>query len=82
MSGYEKKQVEKEFKSFTSRNFEKPAKCKNIDQVRFYVNELSVKITEFKSRFNYVPDHAYALLTQYNNLQNRMIFTDFKNTYL
>ena len=82
MSGYEKKQVEKEFKSFTNRNFEKPSRCKNIDQVRFYVNELSQKIKELKRKFNYVPDSAYALLTQYNKLQNRMVFADFKNTYL
>ena len=82
MSRYEKKQVEKEFKSFTNKHFEKPAKCRNIDQVRFYVQELSDKITEFKRRFNYVPDAAYSLLSQYNNIQNTMVFAHFKQNYL
>ena len=82
MSTYEQKKVEKEFKKFTRRHFEKPSKCKNLDQVRFYVHELSNKIREFKNRFNYVPDHAYALLTQYNNVQNSMIFTNFRHNYL
>ena len=82
MSRFEKKQVEKELKRFTDRHFEKPSKCRNIDQVRFYVRELTERITELKRRFNYVPDHAYTLLTQYNTLQNSMIYRNFKQNYL
>ena len=81
MSRFEKKQVEKELKRFTKRHFEKPSKCKNIDQVRFYVRELSEKIRDLKKKFNYVPDYAYALLTQYNSVQNGMIYTNFKKNY-
>ena len=81
MSEFEKKRVDNEFHSFTKRNFEKPNKCKNLDQIRFYVGELSAKMDDFKNRFNYVPNRAYALLSQYNQLQNTMVYAQFKNSY-
>ncbi len=81
MSEFEKKRVETEFKDFTKRNFEKPRRCKNLEQIRFYVRELSTKIEELKHRFNYVPKSAYLLLSEYNSLQNKMVFADFKSTY-
>ncbi len=82
MSNYERRKIELELKSFTSRNFERPAECRNSDQVRFYVQELSGKIQEYNSRFNYVPGWAYALLAQYNACQNKFIQQDFRNMYL
>ncbi len=81
MTDFEKKKLEFEFNQFAKRNFEKPRNCKNIDQIRFYIEELSQKIEEFKSSFDYVPDSAYMLLSQYNRLQNQMIFAEFKNSY-
>lgn len=81
MSEFEKKRLDAEFSSFAKRNFEKPARCKNLEQIRFYVNELSMKVDELKRRFNYVPDSAYVLLSQYNSLQNRMVYMNFKNSY-
>jgi hypothetical protein len=81
MSEYEKKKLEMELKDFTSRNFERPANCKNLDQTRFYVKELCAKIAEYEARFNYVPQWAYTLLAQYNLVQNNMILVEFKNTY-
>lgn len=81
MSELEKRRIDREFQLFTVRNFEKPKKCKNIDQVRFYVNELAMKMDDFKDRFNYVPNAAYKLLAEYNALQNTMVFEHFKNTY-
>ena len=81
MSEFEKKRIDREFQIFTARNFENPKRCKNLDQIRFYVQELSAKVEEFKSRFNYVPSKAYTLLTQYNQIQNRMVFAEFKNAY-
>jgi hypothetical protein len=81
MSNYEKKQLEKAFNTFTKRNFEAPRRCKNLDQIRFYVKELSLKMEEFKNRFNYVPQQAYTLLAQYNSLQNKMMFVNFQEAY-
>ncbi|MEQ8242671.1 hypothetical protein [Fulvivirga sp.] len=81
MSEFEKKRIDREFQIFTSRNFESPKRCKNLDQIRFYVQELSTLVEDFKRRFNYVPDSAYNLLTQYNTLQNQLVFANFKNSY-
>ena len=77
MSEFEKKRIDGEFKKFVKRNFETPKRCKNLEQIRFYVRELCIKIEEFKKSFNYVPKSAYALLAQYNSLQNKMVYADF-----
>ena len=81
MSQFEQTQLESELKKFTDQNFESPYKCKNPEQIRFYVRELCTKIEEYKSRFNYVPNWAYSLLSQYNQVQNQMVYIDFRNTY-
>jgi hypothetical protein len=81
MSDFERKKIELELKTFTSRNFEKPSECRNLDQIRFYVRELCLKIEELEARFHYVPQWAYSLLAQYNSRQNTMISVDFRNTY-
>lgn len=81
MSEFEKKQLEREFNRFTRKNFEAPRKCKNHDQIRYYVRELSLKMDELKRQFNYVPQSAYVLLAQYNNLQNKMVYNNFTAAY-
>jgi hypothetical protein len=77
MTTTERKLVEADLKDFTSRNFEKPLDCKNLDQIRFYVRELCLKIEELENRFEYVPNSAYSLLAQYNMRQNSMINKEF-----
>lgn len=81
MSDFEKKRLELELKNFTSRNFERPWDCKNLDQIRFYVSELCGKIEEYERSFNYVPSWAYTLLAQYNMVHNTLLHRDFHNTY-
>jgi hypothetical protein len=81
MSDFEKRKLEIELKNFTTRNFERPSDCRNLDQIRFYVKELCDKIDEYERRFNYVPSWAYYLLAQYNMVQNSMLHADFRNAY-
>lgn len=81
MSSYERKRLEMELRQFASRNFERPSECRNLDQLRFYVRELCLKIEEFQKRFDYVPNSAYALLAQYNEKQNTMLLLEFKDAY-
>jgi len=81
MSDYDKKKLEMELKNFTSRNFERPSDCRNLDQIRYYVKELCKKIEEYELRFNYVPQWAYSLLAQYNLVQNRMLHLEFVTSY-
>jgi hypothetical protein len=81
MSDFEKRKIDSELREFTSKNFERPADCKNSEQIRFYISELGSKIIEIEGRFSYVPSWAYTLLAQYNAKQNSLIHAEFRNTY-
>lgn len=81
MTDYERKKIEMELKAFTSRNFERPAECQNLEQIRFYVRELCLKIEELEDQFKYVPDWAYVLLAQYNAKQNTLLQLEFRDAY-
>ena len=81
MSNFERKKLELDLRKFAERNFESPGNCRNIDQIRFYVRELCLKIEEYETRFNFVPSGAYSLLAQYNLVQNRLIHIEFRKAY-
>jgi hypothetical protein len=81
MTDYEKTKLDVALKEFTSRNFEKPNNCKNLGQIRYYIRELCLKIEEYETRFQYVPESAYSLLSQYNLVQNSLIYEDFHKNY-
>ncbi|MFZ6009967.1 MAG: hypothetical protein ACOYXT_06410 [Bacteroidota bacterium] len=81
IQAFDKKKIDLELKMFTSMAFEKPANCRNLDQIRFYVRELCGKIEDLEKRFNYVPDWAYTLLAQYNALQNQLVLVEFRRSY-
>jgi hypothetical protein len=81
MTPFEQQKIEMELRSFTSRNFERPANCRDLEQVRFYVRELCLKIEEMEMEFDYVPEWAYALLSQYNAKQNMMLQLEFRSEY-
>ena len=81
MTAFERKKLEFDFFGFVKKNFVKPRQCKNIEQILFYIKELTEKIEHMKHQHNYVPESAYKLLSDYNRLQNQMLFVEFKNTY-
>jgi len=81
MSDFEKTSIEQDLKIFTSRNFEDPSDCKNLEQIRFYVNELYQKIHELEARFDYAPSWAYTLLARYQAKQNVLIHVQFRGAY-
>lgn len=78
---FEKRRIEREFQIFASRNFERPAKCRNTEQIRYYVHELSMMIKGMERRKAIVPDSAYQLLSQYNQELNRKVYADFRSNY-
>lgn len=81
MTRFEQKKIDVEFSKFAQMNFDKPQNCRNIGQIRYYMDELTSKMKELRSSFNYVPDSAHAMLAQYNNAQNRIILKNFKEVY-
>ena len=81
MASVDRKKIESELNAFALRNFEKPADCKDLEQIRFYIRELCVRIEDLETRFEYVPHSAYKLLAQYNQKQNTIINKDLDNLY-
>ena len=81
MSDYERHRIEIKFKEFTSKNFEKPTKCRNLEQIRYYIRELCHTIEEMESKHSFVPTGAYSLLAQYNARQNSFINQEFTRNY-
>jgi len=81
MTRFEQKKLDLEFSKFTRMNFDKPQKCKSIGQIRYYMQELSNKMNTLKHSFNYIPNSAHILLSQYNAAQNRLIFKNFQEVY-
>jgi hypothetical protein len=81
METYEVKKSELDLLNFTRRNFERPGECRNVDQIRFYVRELCMKIEDHERKFNYVPAWAYSLLAQYNHVHNKLLCVQFAEIY-
>jgi hypothetical protein len=81
MTEFEKKTLEMELRSFAAVHFEKPSRCTNLDQIRFYISELCSKIDQYDKEFQYVPADAYSLLAQYNAQQNTILYKQFVSTY-
>lgn len=81
MSHSDREKLENDLRTFTARNFVRPSECTDLEQVRFYVRELCLKIEELEQKFDYVPSSAYTLLAQYNSRQNAIITVEFRNNY-
>ena len=75
------KTVEKEFKRFVRQNLLKPRKCKKIDDTNYCIQQMHLKIQEFKHRFDYVPASAQLMFREYQNIQDRMVYENFRETY-
>ena len=75
------KAAEKEFRKFVKRNLPKPKKCKRIDEANYCLQQIHLKIQEFKSKFNYVPASAQLMFYEYQNIQDRMVYENFRETY-
>jgi hypothetical protein len=81
MNSFDQKKRELEFRAFANRHFERPSDCRNADQIRFYVQELCQKISEYENRFNQAPAYAYVLLAQYNLAHNQLVHREFVSSY-
>ncbi len=75
------KAAEKEFRRFVRHNLVKPKRCKNFDDANYCIQQVHLKIQEFKSKFNYVPASAQKIFNEYQNIQDRMVYENFRETY-
>jgi hypothetical protein len=73
---YHHSRVDTQFERFYKRHFEDPRECRNVEQVRFYLGEISRKIEEYRRSYNYVPEKALNLWESYKKIYNRMVHSD------
>jgi len=81
MTDFEKRDLDPALIEFAHRNFMKPGECRNLDQVRYYANELCQKIEEYYARFQYVPVWAFVLLSQYKHVQIHLVHKNLRPIY-
>jgi len=75
------KKAEREFKRFVKHNLIKPRKCKRIDQANYCIQRMHTIIQEFKLEFNFVPKSAQLMFYEYQNIQDRMVYENFRQSY-
>jgi len=75
------KKAEREFKRFVKDHLLKPGKCKKIDEATYCIQQVHLKIQEFKHKFNYVPVSAQLMFNKYQSIQDRMVYENFRHTY-
>ena len=81
MTDFEKMNLDSALREFAHRNFMKPDECRNLDQVRYYANELCQKIEEYYAQFQYVPGWAIVLLSQYKHMQIHLVHKNLRPMY-
>jgi hypothetical protein len=77
----QEKQAEKEFKRFAKRHLMHPKRVRRIEQTQHFIYELHKLINDYRLRFNYVPDEAHLMFSEYQNIQDRMVYENFRQTY-
>ena len=78
---YIKKLIEKEFRNYVRENLLKPVECKRIDQTNRCIDQLHRLMSEYKLRFDFVPISAQVIFSKYQNIQDRMVYENFRETY-
>ena len=75
------KLAEREFRGYARKNLPHPGKVTNLEQTQHLLHELHVLMNEFKQRFNYVPEDARLKFNAYKNIQDSMVYDEFRQTY-
>lgn len=75
------KQAEKEFRRYAKRNLPDPKKITRLEQTQTLLFELHNLMRDFKIRFNYVPNEVHLRFNAYKNIQDRMVYDNFRKSY-
>ena len=75
------KEAEREFKRFVKYNLLKPGKCERYDQINYCIQQMHTIIQELEIKFNYVPVSARLMFIEYKNIQDRMVYENFRHSY-
>ena len=72
MKDCKQKKIEACFHRFVENHFVPPALCKDLGQLKFYIDELYAKIEEASQQFGFVPTAAFVLLSDYDAVHKQM----------
>jgi len=75
------KQAEKEFRRYARKNLPNPRKIKRLEQTQYLICELHHLMNDFMIRFDHIPEEAHLLFYAYKNIQDRMVYDNFKHSY-
>ena len=82
MKNFETEKIaEREFRKFARQHLLKPGKCKRIDHTIYCIYQMHIIIKEFKVRFNYVPVSAHLMFNKYKEIQDRLVYENFRESY-
>ena len=77
----ERRKIELELRNLISESLQKPSECKNLEQIRYCIQQVCLRIEQLEAESHTVPQWLYALLAQYNARQNSILLADFIQTY-
>ena len=66
------KKVEMDFDLFVNKNFEPPEHCKNLGQIKYYLDELYLAIESFNKSGEQVPLKVFILISQYTEVAKQL----------
>ncbi len=75
------KLAEKEFRRYAKSNLPNPKKITELEQTQSLLFELHNLMNDFKTRFNHIPIEAHLIFNAYKNIQDRMVYDNFKKSY-
>jgi hypothetical protein len=73
--------AEREFQRYARKNLPHPRKVTQLKQTQHLLHELHVLMNDFKQRFNHVPEDARLKFNAYKNIQDSMVYDEFRQTY-
>jgi hypothetical protein len=75
------KMAERAFRRFAKQNLLKPSKCKKIDEANYCIQQMHTCVQELKMKFDHVPASAQLMFNAYQNIQDRMVYENFRQSY-
>lgn len=75
------KLAEREFRRYARKYLPPPGKVTRLEQTQHLLHELHLLINDFKKRFNYVPEDARLKFNAYKDIQDSMVYDEFRQSY-
>lgn len=75
------KQAKREFRRYAKKNLPDPRRISRFEETQNLLLELHHLMNDFKIRFNFIPEEAHIRFKKYKDIQDRMVYDQFKKSY-